>query len=59
MTDGPPQRPEDRERPRAFTHKIRDRFSIGAIRHGRMRVWLFLLVVVFIVGILIFGIAEK
>jgi heme/copper-type cytochrome/quinol oxidase subunit 3 len=59
MIDGPPQRPEDRERTRAFTHKIRDRFSIAAIRHGRMRMWLFLLVVVFIFGILIFGIAEK
>ena len=46
------------ERPRAFTHRIRDHLLLRNIRLGKMRMWLFLLVVVFVIGILVFGIPK-
>ena len=58
MTDGPLQSPESREPSRAFTHRIRDRLLIRNIRLGRMRMWLFLVIIVFIVGVLIFGVPK-
>jgi hypothetical protein len=53
-----PQSPENRERARSITHRLRDRFSTSAIWHGRMRFWFFLVVVAFIIAILIFGVSE-
>jgi len=52
------QPPENREAARAFTHRMRDRLSIRSVRLGKVRMWLFLLVFVFIVGVLIFGIPK-
>ncbi len=58
MTDERPEIPEPPERLRASTHRIRDRFSLREFRYKTAKFWFFLLIVVFVVAILIFGIPK-
>jgi hypothetical protein len=56
LTLDPLNLPKAGDRTQAETHSRRDRFSLRNVRLGQVQIWLFMTVIVFVVGILLFGI---
>jgi hypothetical protein len=59
ITLDPLKLPKAGDRTRAETHRLRDRFSLRNGRLGQVQIWLFMTVIVFVVGILLLGIPTQ
>jgi hypothetical protein len=56
ITLDPLKLPKAADWTRDETHRLPNRFSLRNVRLGQVQIWLFMTVIVFVVGILLFGI---